>query len=181
MPTSVPVYVGNNASLGLVGPPGFLAFILSLHSTLWRPSLQVAVVECGTVHDELNAAASTIGTCSGQKTHSILENGWRIGSGTDAIDVVSLLVDPVRGSEPCRKEQRFQVALDSSLYRPKSHRANDQATASNDSSPLLLPSCCYLLLGQPTPGKLDVAAAAALGVPRGPLFSALQRGEDIST
>jgi ribonuclease Z len=44
-----------------------------------------------------------------------------------------------------------------------------------------VPSLGYALVEEPRPGRFDVAAARALGVPPGPLFGALQRGEPVGT
>lgn len=42
-----------------------------------------------------------------------------------------------------------------------------------------VPSLAYALVEDARPGAFDVAAARALGVPAGPLFGALQRGEEL--
>jgi ribonuclease Z len=44
-----------------------------------------------------------------------------------------------------------------------------------------VPSIGYSLVEDLRPGAFDVAAATALGVPEGPLFGRLQRGEEITT
>ncbi len=38
----------------------------------------------------------------------------------------------------------------------------------------------YALVERPRPGRFDIAAAERLGVPKGPLFGALQRGEQVT-
>jgi len=43
-----------------------------------------------------------------------------------------------------------------------------------------VPSIGYALIEEPRPGAFDVAAARALGVPSGPLFGRLQRGETVT-
>ena len=43
-----------------------------------------------------------------------------------------------------------------------------------------VPSLGYAIVEQARPGAFDVAAAAALGVPAGPLFGRLQRGEPVT-
>jgi ribonuclease Z len=43
-----------------------------------------------------------------------------------------------------------------------------------------IPSVGYALVEDPRPGRFDVGAAAALGVPPGPLFGRLQRGEPVT-
>jgi len=42
-----------------------------------------------------------------------------------------------------------------------------------------IPSLGYALIEDPRPGRFDVASARALGVPEGPLFGKLQRGETV--
>ena len=44
-----------------------------------------------------------------------------------------------------------------------------------------VPSLGYAVVEDPRPGAFDVAAARALGVPEGPLFGRLQRGEPVQT
>ena len=43
-----------------------------------------------------------------------------------------------------------------------------------------LPSNGYALVERPRPGRFDLAAAERLGIPEGPLFGALQRGEQVT-
>src|SRR3712207_5490925 len=44
-----------------------------------------------------------------------------------------------------------------------------------------VPSLGYALVEEGRPGRFDVDAALALGVPPGPLYGALQRGEPVTT
>src|SRR5215470_15158065 len=61
-------------------------------------------------------------------------------------------------------------AIERDGYRLEAHRAAHRA-----------PANAWALVEETRPGRFDVEGARALGVPEGPLFGALQRGESVTT
>src|SRR5262249_26146103 len=93
--------------------------------------------------------------------------------GPPGLHAVFRAFDPFVGRLPFPllvEEVTAGEAVERDGYRLEAHRAAHRA-----------PTNAWALVEQPRPGRFDVETARTLGVPEGPLFGALQRGEPVTT
>ena len=152
-------------SLRLCGPTGLQAVLASTRHFMRRDDLSVAVEEAA----PSAAAAPCLGAAGGDRLVSVeavvIESDGDGGDGGAAVDGENA-VDDDGAAPPAAK-------------RAKSAAPPDAAPAAPQSTPPLV-SASYVCRTPRVLGKFDVKKAAALGVPPGPLFGALKRGETVT-
>jgi ribonuclease Z len=76
--------------------------------------------------------------------------------------------------------ERFTFEVRIHEVRPGDRITRDGCTLAPFETDHRVPSCGWTLEEDPRPGKFHLEKAAALGIPKGPLFGALQRGEAVT-
>lgn len=76
--------------------------------------------------------------------------------------------------------ERFTFEVRIHEVRPGDRIPRDGCTLAPFETDHRTPSCGWTLEEDPRPGKFHLEKAAALGIPKGPLFGALQRGEAVT-
>jgi hypothetical protein len=153
----------------LCGPPGLKNFLFSLQSTVWRPACVVEVRESVAGKGDADFLPFSIGHRA-----------------EDSVVVVPIPLDPHNSDNKDEREREnsasahTRVALDYSAWRGPAAAGHLGSRQPRDISDLShAPACCYIVSAVQKPGRLDVAKAVALGVPKGPGLRALKEGGDV--
>lgn len=160
-------------SLRLCGPTGLQAVLASTRHFMRRDDLSVAVEEAA----PSAAAAPCLGAAGGDRLVSVeavvIESDGDGGGDGAAVDGENA-VDDDGAAPPAAKRAKSDAPPDAASDAPP-----DAAPAAPQSTPPLV-SASYVCRTPRVLGKFDVKKAAALGVPPGPLFGALKRGETVT-
>ena len=146
-------------SLRLCGPTGLQAVLASTRHFMRRDDLSVAVEEAA----PSAAAAPCLGAAGGDRLVSV-----------EAVVIES------DGGDSGAAVDGDNAGEDESAAPPAAKRAKSDAPPDAASAAPPLVSASYVCRTPRVLGKFDVKKAAALGVPPGPLFGALKRGETVT-
>eukprot|EP01102_Stenamoeba_stenopodia_P017859 TRINITY_DN6465_c0_g1_i1.p1 TRINITY_DN6465_c0_g1~~TRINITY_DN6465_c0_g1_i1.p1 ORF type:complete len:928 (-),score=199.10 TRINITY_DN6465_c0_g1_i1:89-2872(-) len=141
--------------VGIHGPSPIVDFLHATQPFFWRPELSVKIFQFST---PFNASPYDIDELSVQPITFCINDPSKNNTDNNGSD----------GNYPLRR----LLAVDFSQYRQQpAHLYQPQF-------PQLV--TCYILTTPPLPGKFDVVKANVLGVPKGPLFGRLVKGEEIT-
>jgi ribonuclease Z len=152
--------------LEVVGPMGTKSFIHALRHFMRREHFRIKIHE-GTIDEPISARPSRQSTYKKQNGSIAQDRQQR---------TVDFTIQSIAISE---KREHSNVGI--SKKRPLPETLTSSMDCESDSTPPFQRQCVSFIMRMPsTPGKFLKEKAVAFGVPKGPLYSVLKSGQDVT-